>query len=98
MAETATKTATPRTRTRKPAGTAAAKAAPAPTPKEEPTESTQKLTFSLASMGDTKNYSTFDISTDVNGNATGCVGKFYAPLGTEVVKILVEGPMVADGE
>lgn len=98
MAETATKTNTPRTARppRKPAASrttaAKAKATEAP-PAEEVAAATQALTFSLAQLGDTKNYSTFDISQDVNGNATGCVGKFYAPLGTQVVKIRVEGPM-----
>lgn len=101
MAETATKTNTPRTARapRKPAAsrTTAAKAKTTATeapPAEEVAAATpQTLTFSLAQLGDTKNYSTFDISQDVNGNATGCVGKFYAPLGTQVVKIRVEGPM-----
>lgn len=96
MAETATKTTTPRTRTpRKPATsrTTATKSKAAETPSTEDVAATQALTFSLAQLGDTKNFSTFDISQDVNGNATGCVGKFYAPLGTEVVKIKVEGPM-----
>jgi hypothetical protein len=37
--------------------------------------------------GDTKTYSKWQPPKD-----SGCVGTYYAPLGTEVVKVLLEGP------
>lgn len=98
MAETATKTTNPRSRARSTtAKTTATKATTAakttPPVEEEASGEVQKITVTLAPLADTKNYSTFDISKDVDGNATGCVGKFYAPLGTETVKVLIVGPV-----
>lgn len=95
MPETAAKTTNPRARSRSTAAkTAATKAAP-PKPADD---GRQKLTFSLAYIADTKSYSTWDLSKDVDANATGCVGKLYAPLGTEEVKVLVVGPVMGDAE
>lgn len=93
MAEaTATKTTTPRRRAAaKPAAKAASKPAEA-APAESADDGITKVTFELANSGETKRYSTFDLSTDKDGNATGCVGKVYAPLGTETVKVLLAGP------
>jgi len=41
----------------------------------------------LVYVGDTKSYAVF-----VPPAGSGCVGKFYAPLGTEEVKVLLIGP------
>jgi hypothetical protein len=41
----------------------------------------------LVHAGDTKSYATFTPPKD-----SGCVGKLYAPLGTETVKVLLIGP------
>ena len=41
----------------------------------------------LEYTGDTKSYAVF-----VPPAGSGCVGKFYAPLGTEEVKVLLIGP------
>jgi len=91
MAETATKTTTPRRRTpTKPAATKAPTKAAAT--EQAPEETTTKITFELALTGETKRYATFDLAADKDGHATGCVGKVYAPLGTETVKVLLAGP------
>lgn len=100
MAETATKTTNPRSRrattAAKPKAAPATTAAKASAPAEEDTSDVQKITATLAPLADTKNYSTFDISKDVDGNATGCVGKFYAPLGTETVRVQIVGPVASE--
>jgi hypothetical protein len=41
----------------------------------------------LEYVGDTKSYAVF-----TPPKSSGCVGKFYAPLGTEEVKVLLIGP------
>lgn len=71
----------------------AAKAAPKTAPAEEEAENGHTvITFQVPHTVDTKSYAKFDLATDVDGNATGCVGSVYAPLGTEVVKVRLEGP------
>lgn len=95
MAETAAKTTTPR-RPRQRATTAGkAATAPAKPRRPAPKKAAQveaSFTFDLAPVGDTKNFSLFDQGTDVNGNKTGCVGKYYAPLGTTAVQVTITGP------
>jgi hypothetical protein len=92
VAETAAKTTTPRARARKttttPAKAAPAKAATAPA-KEAPTEddNTARYAFTMEPAGETKSYAVFSPP-----KSTGCVGKLYAPLGTEEVKVLLIGP------
>lgn len=91
MAETTTRPA--RTR-RAPAAksTTAAKAAPAKaaTPKaEEAPEAVEveKYVIELENAGETKTYSKW-----VPPVGNGCVGTFYAPLGTETVRVQIVGP------
>lgn len=92
-------TSTRPSRSRKAAGTGAtpAKAAPAKaaakaTPAKAATVSTgedgrTRVPVVLEYSGDTKSYAVF-----VPPASSGCVGKFYAPLGTEEVKVLLIGP------
>lgn len=93
MAE-ATATRPTRTRAARPA---AAKAAPAKAAKpavaaamEEATKATdgnvERLVIELEYQGDTKSYAVF---TPPAGS--GCVGKFYAPLGTAQVRVAMKG-------
>ena len=100
MAETATKTTNPRSRARttkaapaaasKPAATKVAPAKAAPEPVED---GNTRVAFTLDSpFAETKTYTKFDLSVDKEGNATGCVGTIYAPLGTEEVAIRLTGP------
>lgn len=102
MAETATKATTTPRRTRTPAKPAvkpAAKAAPAKAAPEPEAAATVKVAFAVAKGDETKSYQKFDLSKDLDGNATGCVGTVYAPLGTMEVKIQLVGPAdVIDAE
>lgn len=90
MAETATKTAAPR-RTRATATKAAAPAkvaTPAAAPAEEETTNLVRTApFDLEYVGDTKSFAVFTPAKN-----TGCVGKFYAPLGTVQVRVVMYGP------
>jgi hypothetical protein len=97
MPETATKTSTPRrtSAARKPAAKAAT-AKPAPAPAVEETEDERaRVAFTLVPGDETKRYQKFDLAFDKEGNATGCAGTVYAPLGTEVVRIQLVGPASA---
>lgn len=94
MAETAT---TRPARTRASRAATPAKAAPAKAakpaakaePAAEPTKTTvTRFTVELEPAGDTKSYSKFVVPDSYKGTV---VGSIYAPLGTEVVKILVAG-------
>lgn len=95
MAE-ATNTRPSRSRTRKPADEAPAaptkttpakaKAAPAKTAPVTD-EGRIKTPIALEHFENTKSYSVF-----VPPKGSGCVGKFYAPLGTEEVKVLLISP------
>lgn len=90
MAETATKTTTPRrpraaTKAAPAAKPAAKTVAKAAAPVEEPER--ERYVMSLEYTGDTKSYAVF-----VPPSGSGCVGKFYAPLGTEEVKVQLAGP------
>lgn len=89
---TETKTAAPRRRSRAAASKATddtAKAAPRRPRAKKPEPTAQEYTFDLEPMGETRNYTLFDQSTDRSGTSTGCVGKFYAPLGTTRVVVTV---------
>lgn len=93
MAETSTRP----NRSRRAAGTAKADAPAKATPakatkaaaKTAPAtdENRTKVPVILEYAGDTKSYAVF-----VPPKSSGCVGKFYAPLGTEEVKLLLIGP------
>lgn len=90
MEETMPNTTTPRAR-RAASGTKAT-AKPAATPKAAATPPTTedgltRVTLELVKGDDTKSFATFQPPKD-----SGCVGKFYAPLGTETVKVLLIGP------
>lgn len=91
MPEAATKTTTTPRRTRKaPAAKPAAKQ-PATTPPAD--DGMMKIQLELDAAGETKSYAVF---TPPPGS--GCVGKFYAPLGTEQIKVLLIGPADAVAE
>lgn len=96
MAETTTRP----TRARKAASTKADKPAKAATPaKAAPAKAAPaanavvgddgrtRVPVQLEHFENTKSYSVF-----VPPKSSGCVGKFYAPLGTEEVKVLLIGP------
>lgn len=91
MEETMPNTTTPRrSRSATPAKAAPKTATPkaASTPAPPTTEDgLSRVTLELESAGETKSYATF---TPPAGS--GCVGKFYAPLGTTTVKVLLIGP------
>lgn len=78
---------TRRSGTRATGTTTVAKSATTPAPRKAP----QEVTFSLAKLQETKGRIHFDQSTTVDGHDTGCVGKFYAPLGTKEVKVTLVG-------
>jgi len=99
MAE-ATTTRPSRARSRKaaddatatPAKATPAKAKAAATPAKAAASTTGddgrvRVPIVLGYAGDTKSYAVF-----VPPAGSGCVGKFYAPLGTEEVKVLLIGP------
>lgn len=95
---TATKSTVP-ARTRAARKPATAKAAPATaateptiTAEDEATDLQKVGPFELPALDPSKSYAKFDLSTDVDGNATGCVGTVYAPLGTTSVKVVYYGP------
>lgn len=92
MAETATKTTTPRRARR--SAPASTKAATGATKAKKATVPAETLTFDVAPMGPSKKgtYTVFDVATDAAGNETGCVGKFYAPLGATGLSVTVTGP------
>ena len=78
--------------TPKPAEKAKVEKAKTPKAVETDTEETPKndktrILVVMEHMGDTKTYSKWQPPKD-----SGCVGTYYAPLGTEVVKVLLEGP------
>lgn len=87
MAETATRP-TRGARKATPAKAAPAKAAPAkpaPAPETEATDGTvTRYVVTLEHAGDTKSYSAWAPPKD-----SGCVGKFYAPLGARSVKVAI---------
>lgn len=94
MAETTTAAKTTRpARARTAAKPAAAKTSAAKVAPAEVADDAGKARFTvtLEAQGETKSYAVF---TPPEGS--GCVGKFYAPLGTEIVKVLLIGP--ADSE
>lgn len=99
MAEAAAKTTNPRSQRQRAAATtstskAAAKpAATKPAVASAPTadDGKRRFTVELEAAGETKSFAKF-----VPPKESGCVGQFYAPLGTETVKVLLIGP--ADGE
>jgi hypothetical protein len=95
-AATAKTTTTPR-RTRAASAPATKPAAPkaAAKPVEE---GLTKVSFTLAHGEDTKSFAKFPLDKDADGNATGCVGTVYAPLGTTEVKVLLIGPADAIAE
>jgi hypothetical protein len=68
-----------------------AKAAKAATPKAAAVTTGEdgrtRVPVVLEYVGDTKSYAVF-----TPPKSSGCVGKFYAPLGTEEVKVLLIGP------
>jgi len=98
MAETAS---TRPSRSRRPKadavdGAAPTKATPAKAAKATPAKAAATSTGEdgrtrvpvvLEYVGDTKSYAVF-----TPPKSSGCVGKFYAPLGTEEVKVLLIGP------
>lgn len=92
MAEATAPATTRPARTRKPAGTAA-KATKAATPKAQPAQGPvtedgkTRVTLELDFLENTKTYAKF-----TPPKSSGCVGQFYAPLGTETVKVLLIGP------
>lgn len=100
MAETKAATTTPRarrSRATKPATPASATTAKKPATRKPAPKKTQPpaevaVEFELAYLGETRRYATFNQERDVNDNQTGCVGKFYAPLGTTSVKVILTGP------
>jgi hypothetical protein len=91
MAEATPTTRPTRTRAAKPAAAKATKAATpkaasAPTPPVTEDGKT-RITLELEHAGPTKTYEKFTPPA-----SSGCVGQFYAPLGTETVKVLLIGP------
>jgi len=73
---------------------------PATAPKAKPpaeetpaTPETVKVQVNLVYTGDTKKYAKFEPPAD-----SGCVGTFYAPLGTDEVKVLLILPPEAVAE
>lgn len=89
MAETTTRPSRTRKAAEKPAKAATpakAKAAPAATVAVGDDGRT-RVPVTLDPAGETKSYAVF-----VPPKSSGCVGKFYAPLGTEEVKVLLIGP------
>lgn len=94
MPETATKTTTSR-RPRAAKATPAKAATPRTAAKAAPVEETtvaessdrERYVMDLEYQGDTKSYAVF---TPPSGS--GCVGKFYAPLGTDQVRVALIGP------
>lgn len=89
MADTTTR---PRVRTGATKAAAARPTAePKPEPKPEPTDiadtTKRRVTLELEPLEPTKSYAKF---TPPAGS--GCVGTFYAPLGTETVKVLLVSP------
>lgn len=81
-ATSGTKTAAPKTAA--PKATAPKAAAPTPPVTED---GTTRVKLELVKGNDTRSYSVFTPPAD-----SGCVGKFYAPLGTETVMVLLIGP------
>ena len=67
--------------------TPAKKTAPAKAAVTTGDENRVKVPLVLEHDSDTKSYSVF-----VPPKSSGCVGKFYVPLGTEEVKVLLIGP------
>lgn len=67
--------------------TPAKKAAPAKAAPATNADERVKVPLVLEHFENTKSYSVF-----VPPKSSGCVGKFYAPLGTEEVKVLLIGP------
>lgn len=67
---------------------AAKKATKKTAPKSETAavEDSQKVGFRLEPSGETKQYAKFSPPAD-----SGCVGSIYAPKGTKVIKVLLEG-------
>lgn len=66
---------------------AKAKAAPAKAQPSTGEDGRTRVPIVLEAAGETKSYAVF-----VPPAGSGCVGKFYAPLGTEEVKVLLIGP------
>jgi len=67
---------------------APAKATPAKAPAVQVGEDGRaRVPVQLEAAGETKSYAVF-----IPPKSSGCVGKFYAPLGTEEVKVLLIGP------
>lgn len=96
-AKAAAAPAAPKAAATKPAAKPATKAAaplepPAPVVEEAPADDRMAIVFAPAPKGATRRYTTFDLSMDIDGNATGCVGTVYAPPGTEEVKVQLIGP------
>lgn len=83
MSETTNKPATRPAAARARKTTPAKVTAPAP---EAVEETAQKVTFELEAKGTTKTFAKFEAPA-----GTGCVGTFYAPLGTKTVKVLLVG-------
>lgn len=80
-------------RAKAPVATKAAAAAPATAAVEEQDSDLQRVgPFELVAKDASKSYAKFDLAVDADGNATGCVGTVYAPLGTTVVKVVYYGP------
>jgi hypothetical protein len=67
--------------------TPAKKTAPAKATPATGDDGRVRVPIALEHDSDTKSYSVF-----VPPKGSGCVGKFYAPLGTEEVKVLLIGP------
>lgn len=88
MAEATATTRPARKRTTASKATPAKAATPktAETPAEESTE-LQKFVVELEQIEDTKNFARF-----VPPKSSGCVGTFYAPLGTTQVRVQIAGP------
>ena len=96
MATTAEKTTVPArtraSRAKAPAKPAATTPAAAPVDDTDAAELQKVGPFELPALDPSKSYAKFDLSVDVDGNATGCVGTVYAPLGTTSVKVVYYGP------
>lgn len=88
MVETATARPARKRAPAKVATKAPAKTAPSATPAPASDDASQTRTaFALIKGDDTKTYSKFAYP-----EGSGCVGTFYAPLGTLEVKVLLIGP------
>lgn len=74
------------TPTEKPKAEKPKAAKPAEPVVEAAEESIQRLRFNMEHVGDTKTYSKFQPPEGMG------VGTYYAPLGTQAVKVLLEGP------